>query len=113
MVYEVPASNASQKQNRFEFRVPGKRKVYDLPKVEFLRPALLKEIRDLAATIGDAEPNAEQSMALFDCQVAIFEHYVPGFLELFDDQEQIADLVTAWQNESNVTLGESSASAES
>ena len=114
MVYAVPPSKASVKQNRFEFTVPGSKKVHSVPKVQFVKPSFLREIETLVAGIPDGqEPPPEVSMALYRAQLAMFEHYVPGFTDLFDDSEQIGSLMAAWQAESNISLGESSASSAS
>ena len=114
MVYAVPPSKASVKQNRFEFTVPGSKKTHSVPKVQYIKPAFLKRLRDLTADVpaGEEPPDAVK-MALFDAQLEMFEHYVPGFGELFDDSDQIGALMAAWQAESNISLGESSASSAS
>lgn len=112
MVYEVPPSKASHKQNQFPFRVPGKKKTYWLPKLQYVRPGLAKPLAELAGSI-EGKPTPDQAMQLFDLQMRIFEHYVPGFADLFEGQDQIAALMEAWQVGSSVSLGESSASADS
>lgn len=114
MVYQVPPSKASIKQNRFEFTVPGSRKVHTLPKVQYLRPSDLATLQGLASEVGEGQtPTSEQAQRIYAAQLAIFDHYVPGFIGLFDDSEQIGALMAAWQAESNISLGESSASAVS
>lgn len=114
MVYAVPPSKASVKQNRFEFTMPGSKKVHSVPRVEFIRPAFLRDLSALTADVPDGqEPSDRVKMALYQTQLAIFEHYVPGFTEMFDDSEQIGTLMAAWQAESSISLGESSASAGS
>lgn len=114
MVYAVPPSKASIKQNRFEFTVPGSKKIYSVPKAQYVRPAFLARLRALAADVPDGqEPPPEIAMELFNAQLEMFSHYVPGFTDLFDDSEQIGELLVAWQAESSISLGESSASADS
>lgn len=114
MVYAVPPSKASVKQNRFEFTVPGSKKVHSVPKVQYIRPAFLREIQELAADVPDGqEPPPAIAQALYRAQMKVFEHYVPGFADLFDDSEQVGNLMVAWQNDSNISLGESSASSAS
>lgn len=114
MVYAVPPSKSSVKQNRFEFTVPGSKRVHSVPKVQYVKPSFLSSLRALAADVPDGQdPPDVVKMALYDAQLAMFEHYVPGFADLFDDSEQIGILMAAWQSESNISLGESSASADS
>lgn len=114
MVYQVPPSKASVKQNRFEFKAPGSKKVHSVPKVQYIKPGFLRDLRALTADVPEgAEPPDDVKMALYDAQLAMFEHYVPGFADMFDDSEQIGELMAAWQAESNISLGESSASSDS
>lgn len=114
MVYEVPASKASIKQNRFEFRVPGSRKTHSVPKVQYIKPSALRRLNELAAQVPDGEdPSPQISQAIYTEQMALFEHYVPGFEDMFEDSMQIGELFNAWQAESNISLGESSASSAS
>lgn len=114
MVYAVPPSKASVKQNRFEFTVPGSKRVHSVPKVQYIKPAYLKQLQDIADGAGEGDAlTKEQQVALYQAQLAMFEHYVPGFTDLFDDSEQIGELMAAWQAESNISLGESSASSAS
>ena len=114
MVYQVPPSKASIKQNRFEFQAPGSKKVHSVPRVQYIRPAFLRQIEALTDGIEPGkEPPPDVAMALYRAQVALFEHYIPGFVDLFDDSEQIGELLAAWQAESSISLGESSASADS
>lgn len=98
MVYEVPASKASIKQNRFEFKVPGDKKTYSVPKLQFLKPSLVQDVE---------EDNPIRAMR------AILDYYTPGVYEKFEDGEQVAGLFNAWAEGSGVDLGESSASADS
>ena len=114
MVYQVPPSKASIKQNRFEFTVPGSKKVHSVPKVQYVKPAFLAELQRIADGAGEGDTLTQgQQVALYQAQMRLFEHYVPGFADLFDDSEQIGELMAAWQAESNISLGESSASAGS
>lgn len=114
MVYEVPPSKASIKQNRFEFKFRGNKKTYSLPKLQFLTPKLQSRLMAAVKDIPDGEePTREQGAVIYDLQLAIFEHYIPDFLDLVDGQDQITALFEAWQGASKISLGESSASAGS
>lgn len=99
MVYQVPPSKASLKQNRFEFGLPGSKKVYSVPKLQFVKPAL-------ALTFGD----------LTEVQVAnlLFAEYLPEVFPQLEDGSQLEALLNAWKEASEgVGVGESSASADS
>ena len=99
MVFQVPPSKASIKQNRFEFQLPGSKKVYSVPKLQFVKPAL-------ALTFGD----------LSELQVAkaLFDEYIPDALQLIEDSSQLEVLLGAWKEASEgVGVGESGASADS
>lgn len=98
MTYEVPASKASIKQNRFEFKLPGDRKNYSVPKLQYLKPDLIDDIENKPKT---------------DTVKAILEHYHPGLWSKFDDLEQARAFFENWAKASGISLGESSASTDS
>lgn len=99
MVYAVPESKRSIKQNQFEFTVPGDRKKYTIPKAKYLTVGQIEmlstkdtevTLTDVLDLIGDG-PAKEAARKL--------------------DQEQLANLMEAWQTDSGLDLGESSASS--
>ena len=99
MVFQVPPSQASIKQNRFEFALPGSKKVYSVPKLQFLKPSLALSFDDM---------NEAQAAR------ALFSTYLPDALELLEDSTQLQALMEAWQADSEgVGVGESKASADS
>jgi hypothetical protein len=98
VVYEVPTSKASIKQNRFEFKVPGDKKLYSLPLLKYLKPSLV-------LTVEDDAPVRAMSV--------ILEEYAPGVYAKFEDGEQVEALFNAYAEASGVDLGESSASVDS
>lgn len=98
MVYTVPKSKASIKQNRFEFKLEGDATVYSIPLLKFLKPSIALELQ--------AGNQAEAMRSLFT-------EYMPGVLEKLEDSVQMGDLFQAWQDASGVSLGESSASSSS
>lgn len=99
MVYEVPASKRSLKQNLFEFHVPGNKKTFSIPKAKYLTVGQVEKLSSNSAdvTLTDvldligSGPAQEAARGL--------------------DQEQLTALMTAWQADSGIELGESSASS--
>lgn len=98
-MYEVPESKRSIAQNRFEFKVPGDRKKYSIPKAKYLTVGQMEELSgnegDITLTtvldlVGDGAAKTA----------------VRGL-----DQEQLTALLEAWQKDSELDLGESSASS--
>ncbi|PZE89940.1 hypothetical protein [Curtobacterium sp. MCBD17_008] len=99
MVYEVPTSKASIDQNQWSFKMPGDRKTYKVPKLQFIKPSLMREM--------DAMNNR------IDRVYALLEHYHPGIVDRFEGLDQVEAFYTAWAEGSGITTGESSASSES
>lgn len=97
MVYEVPAAKRSLKQNVFEFKVGAK--TYNVPKFEHLSVGVLESIEAAPANaIGPflsvfGEPDSPTGKAIRSL-----------------DKDQLVGLIHAWQADSGVTTGESSAS---
>lgn len=99
MVFQVPASKASIKQNRFEFQLPGSKKVYSVPKLQFVKPALALQFSEIT-----------------EIQVAnlLFAEYLPEVFPQLEDGSQLESLLNAWKEASEgVGVGEYSASADS
>ena len=93
MAFSVPASKRSVKQNRFEFTIDGKK--FDIPLMKYLPLSAAEAFENeepvrgiLAACDGDAARDAVRQL----------------------DGEQLDALLTAWQEASEVKVGESSAS---
>ena len=97
-VYEVPKSQASLKQNRFEFKLPGSPKVYDVPLLKFLKPSIAFEIADLSE---------------IELARRLFAEYLPEASQKFEDADQLAAFMSAWTEASGIAPGESKASADS
>jgi hypothetical protein len=97
-MFTVPASKASIKQNRFEFKMPGDRSTYSVPKLQFVKPSLVLQL--------DGNKKADIVRLLLD-------HYVPDLTEKFESIEQLVALYEAWAEASGITPGESSASTDS
>lgn len=120
MVYQVPASKASIKQNRFEFEVPqagrAKPKKFSLPKMQYLNADITSRMTIHGAEIAKAQktgedPSPDVQAEFAKLQREIFDQYAPGLYELVD-MDQLNELQEAWQEASGVSLGESSGSAD-
>ncbi|WMI34031.1 tail assembly chaperone [Microbacterium phage TukTuk] len=98
MAYEVPASKRSIRQNQFEFKVPGDRKTYRIPKAKYL-------------TMGQIEALQEKKdeVLLTDILEMLGQGEAREAVRTLD-QEQLMDLMEAWQTDSGISVGESSAS---
>ena len=115
MPFEVPASKASIKQNIFEFTIPGSKKVYSLPLLQYLNADLATEMAVISPKLqamqetGGKDP--EVIAAVSSWQRKVFESYAPGvYAKLTSDQ--ISALAAAWREASSVSMGESQSSAE-
>lgn len=99
-MYEVPKSQASIGQNRFEFKFPGSAKKYSIPLLKYLKPSLALEF--------DVMSPAEACAAVFDT-------YFPGqdLFAKFEDGGQFDSFMNAWQTASGIDLGESEGSPNS
>lgn len=117
MAFEVPASKASIKQNQFEFKVPGERKMRTLPKVKYLPVGLRNKLAAagrpiMAAKDAGRDPDPADLEVLGSLQLDLLEEHSPGVTDLLDS-EQLGALLIAWQEDSGITVGESQASADS
>jgi hypothetical protein len=99
VTFEVPASKASIDQNQWSFKMPRDRKTYKVPKLQFMRPSLMREMDTKANRI--------------DRVYMLLEHYHPGLVDQFDGLDQIEAFYTAWAEGSGLSVGESSASSTS
>lgn len=117
MVYEVPASKASLKQNTFEFKVPGERKVRALPLLKYLPMGMNSRMAEAAGPVQAAQragrkPTPDELRELGSIQMELFNKYSPGLVDAVD-AEQLGAIMIAWQEASGITVGESPASAGS
>lgn len=117
MVFEVPASRASLKQNLFEFKVPGERKTRSLPLLKFVPVGYRDRLQRLAEPIQAAQkagkdPDRADLAAFGSFQIDLLERFAPGITDLMDD-EQLAALLKAWTEASGVSVGELPVSAGS
>jgi hypothetical protein len=99
VVYEVPKSKASVEQNQWSFKMPGDRKTYKVPKLQFIKPSLMRQMDTMTNQI--------------DRVYALLENYHPGLVDNFDGLDQVQDFYEQWAKDSGITVGESSASSAS
>ncbi len=95
-MFEVPAAKKSKGQDRFPFTIPGVEGRFSVRKLKFLSVGQREEIADggsgmIAFFCGSTAKQAEAVRSL--------------------DEDQFNALVTAWQEDSKVTMGESPASS--
>jgi hypothetical protein len=98
MAFQVPPSKASFKQNRFEFQLPGSRKVFSVPLLKYVKPSLAIELEE-ASELGAVK--------------LLFGEYLPEAFPLFEDGDQLGAFLDAWKEASGLGVGESGASADS
>lgn len=100
MPFEIPKSQASIAQNRFEFTFPSSKKKYSLPLLKFIKPSLVRDLGTLDEIDGFCK---------------ILDAYYPDddLLDKFEDADQFEAFLTAWKDESGVSLGESEDSTDS
>ena len=100
MAFKVPDSKRSIAQNRFEFKVPGNRKTFSVPRAKYLTIGQVEKLSELGDNL-----NMTDLLALFDEPEAL--EAARGL-----DIEQLQALMEAWQEDSGLTLGESEASEQ-
>ena len=96
MTFEVPASKASIEQDIFKFSIPGIKGEFSVRRLKFIPIGQRNEIAfdqeailDLFGAKGTKQGDAVRSL----------------------DEEQYDALVKAWQDDSEITAGESEASS--
>jgi hypothetical protein len=110
--FEVPASKASVKQNRFEFKIPGEKKTYSLPLLQYLtnglKDPLVEVMRRVAPLVenGNGDIPQEDALKLDAATKTIFETLAPGAYGSMDG-EQVKAVIEAWTAASNTTVGKS------
>ncbi|ALY08861.1 tail assembly chaperone [Arthrobacter phage Galaxy] len=109
MTFEVPASQASIKQNQFEFKIPGERKGRSLPKMEFLPLGIRNRMAQAAKPLQAAEeagrkPSDDELEAMGQVQLDLLERYSPGVTDALDET-QLSALLVAWQEASGISVG--------
>jgi len=100
MTFKVPESKRSIAQNRFEFELPDGA-TYSIPKAKYLTTGQVEKL----STVG-GDLTLTDLLDLFDETEA-----ATAVRQL--DVEQLQALMAAWQADSGLTVGESSASEPS
>ena len=98
MTYEVPEANASKEQDKFPFKIPGHSATFSVKRLKFL-------------SVAQAE------LIEYDAN-AMFEFFGKKGTKQGDalrslNRGQYQALIRAWQQDSDVDLGESAASSAS
>ena len=99
MTFQVPESKRSIGQNRFHFNLPDGTAV-SMPKAKYLT---MGQIEHLSQNTGDI-----QLTDLLD----LFDEPEAAVAVRTLDHEQLQALMEAWQADSGLTMGESSASTQ-
>lgn len=112
-VFELDKVDLSQSE-KFRFRVPGEKKIRELPNINRLpigaRLGLAEAAKPLAkAQTRGRDPRPEDVAAAAEAQVRLLERFSPGLLDLIDET-QAAELMRAWAEHSGISSGESSGS---
>lgn len=97
MVYEVPSSKRSVKQNVFEFKIENR--AYSVPKFEYLSVGVLEDIE--AAPTDAIGPFLD----VFGAKDSPVRKAIRGL-----NKDELKGLIEAWRADSDVSLGESEAS---
>lgn len=95
-MFEVPAAKKSKGQDRFPFTIPGHEGRFSVRKLKFLSVGEREEIA----------PGGAEMVAFFCGSTAKQREAVRSL-----DEDQFNALVSAWQEDSQVTMGESQASS--
>lgn len=98
MTFKVPESKRSIAQNRFEFELPDGTEL-SIPKAKFLTIGQVEMLSD-----KKDELSLTDMLSLFKGDPAV-EQAVRAF-----DSDQLMALMTAWQEDSGISTGESTAS---
>lgn len=97
-VAPAPTHDDLKPENRFEFKVTEDGLIYSVPKLAYVKPALV------AAMTGK---DAGKSVFM------LFTEYAPKALEELSDNQQLGGIYEAWALASGVGAGESSGSTVS
>lgn len=108
-VFELGKVDISQTE-KFRFRVPGEKKIRELPNMNRLpigaRLGLAEAAKPLAkAQKRGKDPRPEDVAAAAEAQVRLLERLSPGILDLIDET-QAGELMKAWAEHSGISAGE-------
>ena len=92
-------------RKEFCFQLAGSDKVWHVPLMGSMSAAQILRFRRLGKSAGDMD-------AMLDVASELFESLAPGVMDALT-LDQLAEVWTAWQRASGITVGESQASPES
>ncbi len=103
---------------KFKFQLEGDDQVWELPMLQHLPKPQLIKLRELSLKLVDGKGKPKKNLSPKRVEEAarvqqdILDEYCPG---LYTDlaEEQLAWLMEAWRDASEISLGESSASSTS
>lgn len=112
-VFELDKVDLTQSE-KFRFKVPGEKKVRELPNMNRLPIGARLGLAEVAKPLAKAQkrgkdPRPEDVSAAAEAQVKLLERFSPGILDLIDET-QAAELMKAWAEHSGISAGESSGS---
>ena len=108
-VFELSKVDIGQSE-KFRFRVPGEKKIRELPNMNRLPIGVRLGLAEVAKPLAKAQkrgkdPHPEDVAAAAEAQVSLLERFSPGVLELIDET-QAAELMKAWAEHSGISAGE-------
>lgn len=108
-VFELGKVDISQSQ-KFRFRVPGERKIRELPNMNRLPIGVRMGLAEVAKPLAAAQkrgkdPRPDDVAAAAEAQVKLLERFSPGILDLIDET-QAGELMRAWAEHSGISVGE-------
>ena len=108
-VFELGKVDLTQSE-KFRFRVPGEKKIRELPNMNRLPIGTRLGLAEVAKPLAKAQkrgkdPHPEDVAAAAEAQVRLLERFSPGILELIDEA-QAAELMRAWAEHSGISAGE-------
>mgnify|MGYP000870432355 CR=1 FL=1 len=108
-VFELDKVDLTQSE-KFRFRVPGEKKIRELPNMNRLPIGVRLGLAEVAKPLAKAqkrgkEPHPEDVAAAAEAQVRLLERFSPGILDLIDET-QAAELMKAWAGHSGISAGE-------
>lgn len=108
-VFELGKVDITQSE-KFRFRVPGEKRVRELPNMNRLPIGARLGLAEVAEPLAKAQkrgkdPHPKDVAAAAEAQVRLLERFSPGILELIDET-QAAELMKAWAEHSGISAGE-------
>lgn len=108
-VFELGKVDISQ-SDKFRFRIPGEKKVRELPNMNRLPIGVRLGLAEAAKPLAKAQkrgrdPRPEDVAAAAEAQVRLLDRFSPGILDLIDET-QAAELMKAWAEHSGISAGE-------